>query len=37
MKAIGVLWGFRDKEELLNNGADFLVEHPLDILNIVTK
>tara|TARA_B100001063_G_scaffold246174_1_gene284334 strand:- start:4094 stop:4756 length:663 start_codon:yes stop_codon:yes gene_type:complete len=37
MKAIGVLWGFRDEEELLNNGADFLVKHPLDILKIVNK
>lgn len=37
MKAIGVLWGFRDKAELLNNGADYLVKHPLDILKIVNK
>jgi phosphoglycolate phosphatase len=37
MKAIGVLWGFRDEEELSNNGADFLVKHPLDILDIVNK
>lgn len=35
MNAIGVLWGFRDEEELLSNGADFLVKHPLDILKIV--
>jgi phosphoglycolate phosphatase len=37
MIAIGVLWGFRDKEELNENGADFLVNHPLDILKIVNK
>ena len=37
MKAIGVLWGFRDEEELLNNGSDFLVKHPLDILEIVNN
>ncbi|MDO6828569.1 HAD family hydrolase [Poseidonibacter sp. 1_MG-2023] len=37
MKAIGVLWGFRDEAELLNNGADYLVKHPLDILKIVNK
>jgi len=37
MKAIGVLWGFRDEEELLTNGADFLVKHPLDILKIINK
>ena len=37
MKAIGVLWGFRTKEELEENGADFLVSHPLEILDIVNK
>lgn len=37
MKAIGVLWGFRGKEELLEFGADFLVEHPLEILDIINK
>ncbi|MCT7909280.1 HAD family hydrolase [Arcobacter lacus] len=35
MKAIGVLWGFRDEKELKEFGADFIVEHPLDILNII--
>lgn len=35
MIAIGVLWGFRDKEELLKYGADFLVKNPLEILRIV--
>ncbi len=28
MYTIGVLWGFRDKEELVNNGADIVIEHP---------
>ena len=37
MKAIGVLWGFRDEEELLTNGADFIVKHPLEILEIVNN
>ena len=37
MKAIGVLWGFRDEEELLTNGADFIVKHPLEILEIVNR
>jgi phosphoglycolate phosphatase len=32
MYAAGVLWGFRDMEELLENGAKILVEHPLDLL-----
>ena len=35
MKAIGVLWGFRDEKELKENGADFLVSHPLEILEIL--
>ena len=37
MIAIGVLWGFRDEEELVSNGADFIVSHPRDILNIVNQ
>lgn len=35
MKSIGVLWGFRTKEELQEAQADYLVEHPLDILDII--
>ena len=30
----GVLWGYREKEELLKNGADALVESPEDILDL---
>lgn len=37
MIGIGVLWGFRDEDELTSNGATFVVEHPLDILDIVNK
>lgn len=37
MIAIGVLWGFRDEEELKEYGADFLVSHPLEILEIIKK
>ena len=37
MIGIGVLWGFRDEEELMSNGATFVVKHPLDILDIVNK
>ena len=32
LKTIGVLWGYRTKEELLENGADGLAETPKDIL-----
>ncbi|RXJ84058.1 HAD family hydrolase [Arcobacter sp. CECT 8985] len=35
MKSIGVLWGFRDEEELKEYNADFIVKKPLDILDIV--
>ena len=37
MIGIGVLWGFRDEDELMGNGATFVVKHPLDILEIVNK
>jgi phosphoglycolate phosphatase len=33
MYAAGVLWGFRGMEELLENGAEILVEYPTDLLN----
>lgn len=33
--ACGVLWGFRDKEELVACGADFIVENPMEIAKIV--
>lgn len=32
MKTIGVLWGFRDEEELLGAGADNIVSSPSEIL-----
>lgn len=31
MLPIGVLWGFRGKEELLSSGAEYIIEKPLDI------
>ena len=34
---VGVLWGFRDKEELLEHGAKKLIEHPLDLLLLLNK
>lgn len=37
MIAIGVLWGFRPKEELLKYGADYLVSHPMEILDIINN
>ena len=34
LPCISVLWGFRDRDFLLANGATTLVEHPLDILDL---
>lgn len=33
--ALGVLWGFRGKEELIENGADYLVEKPQEIAPLI--
>jgi len=33
--SIGVTWGFRDKEELKNSGAKFIVDIPSQILNFI--
>lgn len=33
---VGVLWGFRDKAELLASGAEVLLAHPADLLTKVT-
>jgi phosphoglycolate phosphatase len=32
LKSVGVLWGFRSEEELVDSGADIIVSHPLEIL-----
>ncbi len=34
---IGVLWGFRGREELENGGADVIISHPSEIIDIVNK
>ncbi len=36
MFAVGALWGFRSREELEQNGADVLVNHPMEILRLIT-
>ena len=33
--AVGVLWGFRGKEELLESGADCLLTHPSELLQLL--
>jgi len=35
MIAVGVSWGFRGTKELIENGADFIVKTPQDILKLV--
>ncbi|MBN2029334.1 HAD family hydrolase [bacterium] len=37
MFPVGVLWGFRSQEELENNGAKALVNHPKEILTLLNK
>lgn len=32
---VGVLWGFRDRRELEENNAEFIVERPSEILDII--
>ena len=35
MFAAGVTWGFRDRSELLENGAQRLAEHPLELMELL--
>ena len=32
--SIGVLWGFREQQELEQAGADFIIEHPIELLEL---
>ena len=36
MLPMGVLWGFRERKELLSQGARFLAERPEDIITLIT-
>jgi len=36
MKAVGVLWGFRERQELMDNGADLLIEKPQDMITLLS-
>lgn len=36
MHSIGVLWGFRDLAELDTAGADYIIHHPAEIVEITT-
>ena len=35
MKSVGCLWGYRDRDNLLNGGADELIERPEQLLDII--
>lgn len=35
MFTVGALWGFRDRAELENNGADIIAQRPADLLKIM--
>lgn len=36
IQAVGVLWGFRSKENLLSNGANHILNKPMDLLDIIS-
>lgn len=35
LKTVGVTWGFRDRKELVDNHADYLVDHPSELLELL--
>ena len=35
MTTVGVLWGFRDRDELERSKADYIVEKPQEILTLL--
>ncbi|MDO4287036.1 MAG: HAD family hydrolase [Eubacteriales bacterium] len=35
LTAVGVTWGFRNREDLLQNGADYLVDAPVEIFRLL--
>lgn len=34
---VGVLWGFRDREELIQNGARYIIEKPVELLELIRE
>lgn len=37
IKSIGVTWGFRDKEVLIQEGAQFIISSPFEMIDIVER
>lgn len=35
LKSVGVLWGFRDRDELIQSGADAIIQKPDDLINFL--
>ncbi|TKG93789.1 HAD family hydrolase [Puteibacter caeruleilacunae] len=35
MCAVGVLWGFKSKDELLQNGAKYIIANPVDLIELL--
>ena len=35
MFTVGVLWGFRDRQELEENHADVIIERPAELLSLL--
>ena len=35
MHAVGVLWGFRSKTELIKTGAKSIISHPIELIDIL--
>ncbi|MGI6085319.1 MAG: HAD family hydrolase [Acetivibrionales bacterium] len=36
LKCVGVTWGFRDREVLVKEGADYMIDEPEELLSIVS-
>jgi phosphoglycolate phosphatase len=37
VKSVGVKWGFRGEAELKEAGADFIIDTPLDLIDLISK
>lgn len=35
MYAVGALWGFRSREELIGAGADMVISEPMELLKVL--
>lgn len=35
--SVGCTWGFRSREELEENGADYIIDKPIELLNIINE